>query len=86
MIRPPLTKLQIAAVEELAAEGLTIKQTADKLGATYHQVNYVRKKLEIQFTLGKYTSETNDARIRKKWERILPELKFNLLQDIKKIN
>ena len=81
----PFTKLQVAAIEQLAADGLTIQQTANKIGATYHQVNHLRKKLNIKFVTGKYTTETNDSRIRKKWERLLPELKYNLLEDIARI-
>jgi len=82
----PLTKIQVAAVEQLAAEGFTIRQVANKIGATYFQVNYLRKKLEIKFTLGiRPTPEANDDQIRKRWVKILPELKFNLLQDIAKI-
>lgn len=79
------TKTEIAEVERLATNGLSIKQVADKVGASYVQVNYLRKKLNISFVLRRpdYIDNSQyDANIRERWETLLPELKANLLRDI----
>jgi len=79
------TKTEIAEVERLATNGLSIKQVADKVGASYVQVNYLRKKLNISFVVRRRDYRDNsqyDANIRERWETLLPELKANLLRDI----
>jgi hypothetical protein len=78
-----VTKDDVVEIERLAADGLTVRQVADKIDLTYHQVNNIRRKLDIDFKVRSITSY--DHRL-SKWERLLPELKANLLRDIAKIN
>ena len=74
------TKDEIAEVERLTNIGETMQQIADKLGASLHQVSYLRQKLDII----KERQDPVDERLRKRWVSLLPELKANLLRDIAK--
>ena len=80
------TKDEIAEVERLTNIGETMQQIADKLGASLHQVSYLRQKLDIikERQDPVYVTTVADERLRKRWVSLLPELKANLLRDIAK--
>ena len=79
------TKDEIAEVERLTDIGETIQQIADKLGASLHQISYLRKKLDIKVRQNAVYLPIADDRLRKRWVSLLPELKAKLLRDIEKI-
>ena len=79
------TKDEIAEVERLTNIGETMQQIADKLGASLHQVSYLRQKLDIiKERQDPVYVTVADERLRKRWVSLLPELKANLLRDIAK--
>ena len=72
----------LSLLRQLSIEGLTRREAAHRLGASYNSVRHACSRYRVSFGGGMKPSDEADADLRARWNAILPRLREGLRRDL----